>query len=188
MTEFLLTDAQVQQFISEGYLVIQSSLPEEIHSSISKETLKLFETEGNPGNNIFPKVKDLEKIFQDEPVAKALESLIGRNYIMQPHRHPHLNKPGSNFQQWHKDSFFGFMKPCRNHQLKNVMAMYYPQKTTVTMAPTGIKPQTQYSIIDPKKYRGKLKNQHKSSDKKKDISMVCEAGSVVIIHYDLIHR
>ena len=188
MSEYLLTDQQVQQFICDGYIAIKSNLPEEFHQKIYSDSLKLFEKEGNLGNNILPKVPDLLKVYHDEPVYAALESLIGKNWIMQPHRHPHLNRPGSNFQQWHKDTYFGFTKPARTHQIKNVMGMYYPQKTTVEMAATQIKPQTQYSIVDPKKYRGELQNQHRKSNKKIDKSFVCDAGTILLIHYDLVHR
>ena len=188
MSEYLLTDQQVQQFICDGYIAIKSNLPEEFHQKIYSDSLKLFEKEGNLGNNILPKVPDLLKVYHDEPVYAALESLIGKNWIMQPHRHPHLNRPGSNFQQWHKDTYFGFTKPARTHQIKNVMGMYYPQKTTVEMAATQIKPQTQYSIVDPKKYRGELQNQHRKSNKKIDKSFVCDAGTILLIHYDIVHR
>lgn len=95
---------------------------------------------------------------------------------------------GSQHQQWHKDSFFGYGKPCRHHQTRYIMGMYYPQKTTIKMGPTALKPCSQYSSIDPKRYKGDLENVHRHTDKKKDLELVCEAGTVLIIHYDIVHR
>eukprot|EP01080_Neovahlkampfia_damariscottae_P004285 gene4285-7621_t len=188
MDSSLLTDKQVQQFICDGFLIIKSTFSEEFHKDLYKEALNLHEREGNNGNNIYPKVLNLLKVYQDKPVVDALESLLGNNYIMQPHRHPHLNRPGSKFQQWHKDSFFGFTKPARHHHITNLMGFYYPQKTTIKMAPTEIKPQTQYSMIDPRNRVIKLDNKHRKVDKEKDIIFTCEAGTILIIHYDLVHR
>ena len=68
-------------------------------------------------------VPELLQVFEDPNVSGALESLLGKNYTMQPHRHPHLIKPGTKAQQWHKDSYFGFRKPIRHHQIRYVMAM-----------------------------------------------------------------
>eukprot|EP01121_Diplochlamys_sp_Union-15-3_P006468 TRINITY_DN16961_c0_g1_i1.p2 TRINITY_DN16961_c0_g1~~TRINITY_DN16961_c0_g1_i1.p2 ORF type:complete len:114 (+),score=14.22 TRINITY_DN16961_c0_g1_i1:272-613(+) len=68
------------------------------------------------------------------------------------------------------------------------MAMYYPQKTELELGPTEIKPGTQYCSLDPQKYSGTLPNPHLKSDEKIDFPVVCEEGSVVIIHYDIVHR
>ena len=56
------------------------------------------------------------------------------------------------------------------------------------MAPTEIKPQTQYSIIDPRNRVIKLENKHRKVDKEKDIIFTCDSGTILIIHYDLVHR
>ncbi|CAF0873418.1 unnamed protein product [Rotaria sordida] len=69
---------------------------------------------------------------------------------MQPHRHAHRTRPGTQDQLWHKDSYFGYRKPLRHHQLRYVMAMYYPQDTTIEMGPTAIKPRSQYDVMDRK--------------------------------------
>jgi hypothetical protein len=109
---------------------------------------------------------------------------------MQPHRHAHLTKPGSQDQQWHKDSYFGYGKMPRHHQLRYIMAMYYPQDTTIEMGPTAIKPRSQYDVMDPKRdQRNKtLDNSNAKNDDEQDVYMVCRAGTVVLIHYDIVHR
>lgn len=187
MNKILLTDEQVQSFLIDGYLVLQTQLKEDVHKDIISKSMDILK-EGNPGNNIYPMIPELKLVYDDPLISGALESLVGPNYTMQPHRFTHLNNPGSQHQQWHKDSFFGYGKPCRHHQTRYIMGMYYPQKTTIKMGPTALKPQSQYSSIDPKRYRGELENIHKHTNKKKDLELVCEAGTVLIIHYDIVHR
>ena len=187
-TPVLLTDKQVQDFLINGYLVLQpTSLDRDYHSSIFTETLSVFKKEGNPGNNILPRIPKLQYVFDDPIVSGALESLLGANYTMQPHRHPHLSKPGFQEQLWHKDSYFGYRKPLRHHQLRYIMAMYYPQDTTMEMGPTAIQPRTQYNVIDPKAHRKNGQSATSDGDDN-EIHLVCTAGTVVLIHYDIVHK
>jgi hypothetical protein len=190
-TLLLLTDQQVQDFLINGYIFLQpTSLNRNFHETIFTQALSIMQKEGNPGNNILPRLPVLQRLFDDPVIKGALESLLGSNYTMQPHRHPHLTSPGSTDQQWHKDSFFGYRKPLRHHQLRYAMIMYYPQDTTIEMGPTGIKPGTQYDVMDPKIHQGNktLENTNAKNDDIHDKYVVCSAGTVVLIHYDLVHR
>ena len=58
------------------------------------------------------------------------------------------------------------------------------------MGPTGIKPGTHFDVMDPKHYRGSkiLENTHAKDDSTRDKYLVCSAGTVVLIHYDIVHR
>jgi hypothetical protein len=190
-TPLLLTDQQVQEFLINGYLFLQpKSLDKKFHSTIFTQALSIFEKEGNPGNNILPRLPQLQRLFDDPVIKGALESLLGSNYTMQPHRHAHLTSPGSTEQLWHKDTFFGYRRPLRHHQLRYAMIMYYPQDTTIEMGPTGIKPRTQYDVMDPElRQRNKtLENTNTKNDDMHDMYIVCSAGTVVLIHYDIVHR
>ena len=187
----LLTDQQVQEFLINGYLILRpSSLDDDFHSTIFTEALTIYEKEGNLGNNILPRIPRLQQVFDDPVIKGGIQSLLGENYTMQPHRHPHLTSPGTKDQMWHKDSYFGFAKMLRHHQTRYLMAMYYPQDTTREMGPTGIKPRTQYDAINPKKYRGPktFENTNAKNDPKIDMFATCTAGTVILIHYDLVHR
>jgi hypothetical protein len=70
------------------------------------------------------------------------------------------------------------------------MAMYYPQDTTLKMGPTAIKPRSQYDVMDPKIHsRDKtLENTNAKKDDEHDVYLVCTACTVVLIHYDIVHR
>ncbi|CAF4378231.1 unnamed protein product, partial [Adineta steineri] len=101
-------------------------------------------------------------------------------YTMQPNRYAHLSKPGCKGEQWHKDSYYGYKKLLRHHQLRYIMAMYYPQNTTIEMGLTAIKPRLQYEVMDPKINR--------NNDMENDICMTYTVGTVVLIHYDIFNR
>ncbi|CAF1226831.1 unnamed protein product [Didymodactylos carnosus] len=188
----LLTDKQVQEFLINGYLVLDPvSLDSNFHSTIFTEVLSIFKTkqnEHNPGNNILPCIPQLQCVFNDPIIKGALQSLLGFNYTMQPHRNAHLTRPGTKDQLWHKDSYFGYTKPLRHHQLRYIMAMYYPQDTTIDMGPTAIKPRTQYDVMDPDHPNKTLDNSNSMNDERNDIYLICKAGTVVLIHYDIVHR
>lgn len=93
MSKILLTDEQVQTFLVQGYLVLQTQLKSEFHDDIVKKTMEVLK-DGNPGNNILPIIPELSTVYEDPIISGALESLVGPNYTMQPHRFTHLNLPG----------------------------------------------------------------------------------------------
>ena len=53
-SKHLLTDEQMQHFIVNGYININTDLPADFHEAIFQETEAVFEKEGNPGNNLIP--------------------------------------------------------------------------------------------------------------------------------------
>ena len=94
-TNYLLTDEQMMQFITKGYLVLQNDMPDQLHQSIMNQINHVMHNEGNPGNNILPRVPDIQQLF-DTPIVKgALSSVLGPDYYMHPHRHCHYNQPGN---------------------------------------------------------------------------------------------
>ncbi|KAL9646814.1 hypothetical protein ABK040_013676 [Willaertia magna] len=184
----LLTTDQIKFFLLNGYLLLQpSSIPKDLHMTIYQKTMQLLNNEGNPGNNILPKISELGQIFKDPVIDGALLSLLGPNYQMMPHRFCHDNKPGQKEQNWHKDSFFGHKKPIRNHFPRYLMCMYYPRDVNLQLgnAPTAFVPQSQYTA-DIYNFR---KNQNdKEFIKEKQQYAEVEGGSILLIHYDLIHK
>jgi hypothetical protein len=71
----------------------------------------------NCGNNILPMIPELQEIYDSPKVRGALKSILGEDYMMHPHRHPHSNPPGFRTQRWHQDSYWGFYKQ-RHHVAK----------------------------------------------------------------------
>ena len=92
-SKHLLTDEQMQHFIVNGYINIKTDLPVDFHEAIFQETEAVFEKEGNPGNNLIPRIPDIQEIFDHPVVDAALTGLVGPNYYTHPHRHCHYNPP-----------------------------------------------------------------------------------------------
>jgi len=174
-SKYLLTDEQMMQFIAKGYLVLQNDLPEQLHQGVMDKIYQVLHEEGNPGNNILPRVPDILEFF-DTPVVKgALTSVLGQDYYMHPHRHCHYNQPGNQAPgggQWHKDGYWSSM---RSHRPWWAMIFYYTQDITEDLGPTAIMPGTQYY----EKFIG---------DRGETLLPTGKAGTMVLVHFDIWHK
>ncbi|WP_028549709.1 HEAT repeat domain-containing protein [Paenibacillus sp. UNC451MF] len=172
----LLNDEQMRTFITEGFLILKTDFPEEFHQRLTEQLNQVYEQEGNPGNNLLPRLRDLQKVFDHPIVTGALTSVLGPNYLMHTHRHGHFNaspKAGG----WHKDSYWGYKK-MRNHHPWWAMVMYFPQDTPVELGPTGVLPGTQ-------NYESRT---FVPDDVEGEAVASGKAGTFALIHYDIWHR
>jgi HEAT repeat protein len=171
----LLTDEQMIQFITQGYLVLNNELPDELHQKVMSQIHEVLEEEGNPGNNILPRVPDIQKFF-DTPVVKgALTGVLGPDYYLHPHRHCHYNQPANQNPgggNWHKD---GYWSALRSHRPWWAMIFYYTQAITEELGPTAIMPGSQYNEAYP-------------GDDKPYLLPTGPAGTMVLVHFDLWHK
>ena len=170
-----LTDAQLRDFIVNGHLTVQTDLPRSFHETIYRKTQEYTEKEGNLGNNIYPRVPELRAVFEDPAVRGAFTSILGENYAMHSHRHPHRNNPRSDGQGFHKDSYWGYQK-VRHHRPRWAMAFYYPQDSPLEIGPSAVLPGTQY-------YDTRI-----TKDNTGELALSGEAGTITVIHFDLWHR
>ena len=170
-----LTDTQMRDFIVNGHLTIQTDLPRSFHETIYRKTQELTAKEGNLGNNILPRVPELQAVFEEPVVRGALTSILGENYVMHSHRHPHQNRPHSDGQGFHKDSYWGYQK-VRHHRPRWAMALYYPQDSPIQIGPSAVLPGTQY-------YSTRITENNDG-----ELALSGEAGTLTIIHFDLWHR
>eukprot|EP00930_Biecheleria_cincta_P084710 TRINITY_DN74159_c0_g1_i1.p1 TRINITY_DN74159_c0_g1~~TRINITY_DN74159_c0_g1_i1.p1 ORF type:complete len:647 (+),score=96.37 TRINITY_DN74159_c0_g1_i1:68-2008(+) len=203
-SDMLLSDEQVQSFIARGYLVlppreseVAEGLGPDLHAGIFRATQDLGVRADQLGNNILPALPDLARVYESRRVSGALKSLLGPGYVMHPHRFCHKSQPGRQAQTWHRDSYWGNWHP-RSHMPYWVMALYFPQDTPVELGPTGILPFSQYYNKDEGS-RG-LFGVTRFSDcdltegaviqawQVREHPLVCRAGTVALIHYDLWHR
>ena len=171
----LLTDGQMQQFISRGYLVLQTDFPKEFHEGLNAKLNEVMEKEGNPGNNILPRLSEVGEIVQNPVVRGALTSVLGNDYTIHPHRHCHFTYPGRKVQGWHKDSYWGHQK-VRNHHNWWAMIFYYPQAVDESMGPSGLLEGTQYYT------------KRAGDSTEKPVFLEGPEGTFALIHYDLWHR
>ena len=171
----LLNDSQVQCFLRDGYIALQANLSADFHSQVRTQIGDLFQSEGNPGNDILPKVPDLYRVLEDEHISGALTSLLGPDYIVHPHRHCHQNLAGSGGQGMHQDSYESDQN-VRHHRCRWAMAFYYPQDVALENGPSSAIPATQHY------------NDTEQANKWTELPLVGPAGTVTIVHYDLWHR
>lgn len=102
-----LSDSDVQRFIVDGFLTVQTPFPESIpvHKSIVDKLDSAIERMGNPGNNLLAVVPDIQRVFDHPAVRGAVESLLGPDAFLHPHCHCHNHQPGAGDQSWHKDEY-----------------------------------------------------------------------------------
>lgn len=178
-SQYALTDQEIQQFILRGFLTIQANSEPSLHEEIHDELERVYANEGNIGNNILPRIPQIQKVFDDPAVHAALTGLLGPDYIMNPHRHGHLNPPGSKGQTWHKDCYV-YDHNLRHPRFQWVLAFYYPQDTDADMGPSAIIPGHQdfktISAVDP---------DHTTESA---MPLVGAAGTVTLINFDAWHR
>jgi hypothetical protein len=171
----LLNDQQMQDFIRQGYLVVNADLPPTFHQSIYQQIDTVFESDGNPGNDILPKVPDMHQVLQHPAVHGALTSVLGADYMLHPHRHCHLNPSKSGGQGFHQDSYEDD-ENVRQHKCRWAMGLYYPHDVDATLGPSAILPATQFYTD--------TNLAHAAAEH----PLAGKAGTFTLVHYDLWHR
>ena len=171
MAAHLLTDAQMRHFIVNGYMTVTTELSASFHDAIYEKTVTVFDKEGNPGNNMIPRIPEIQQILDDPNVSGALTSLLGSDYYKQPHRHPHYNPPGSKGQGMHQDGGKRW-----SHHTRRLLVFYYPQDTPIELGPTGVVPMSHYYST------------REGAEISPEQPIVGKAGTVAFANYDLWHR
>ena len=168
----LLDDDQVLRFVSHGYHLVEPDLPAEFHAEVCRQ---LAHVGGGQGNGILDAVPMLADVYDHPAVRGALTSLLGEGYVMNGHRHLHINEPGSRSQTWHQDG-----TNVRHHQTWCVLAMYYPHDVALEQGPTVILPGTHFRNAPTERLQtyANIKGQ---------MPLAVDAGTVAITHYDLWH-
>ena len=72
-----LTDDQMRTFIRDGYVIVRPNLPRDYHDEMFAKVDHLFEAEGNPGNNLLPRIPELQLLYDDPVTRGALASIMG---------------------------------------------------------------------------------------------------------------
>lgn len=171
--DYLLTDAQVMRFVNYGYHLVEPDLPPGLNESIYEACSRL---EQNPGNGIYDAVPALREVYEHPMVRGALVSLLGEDMQMNAHRHLHTT-PANHLrsQTWHQDG-----TNVRHHQIRTVLAMYYPQDVTAENGPTVVLPGSHFrnAPTDRMATYTNIRGQ---------VFLNVKAGTVAITHYDIWH-
>jgi len=172
-----LDSIPVAQFVRNGFLTVKTSLPSAFHAEMRQRAGMVLDREGNWGNNILPRLPDLQQVLDDPAVRGALSTLLGPTYALHPHRYCHRNEPGSTAQRLHKDTReFSGDRHLRHHRPRWLIAFYYPQDVHTDMGPTAIVPRAQYYLEQP-------------DDRLWPEELLCPPeGTVALVHFGMWHR
>ncbi|MCY3759780.1 MAG: HEAT repeat domain-containing protein [Gemmatimonadetes bacterium] len=175
ITDHLFDDETMRRFLVDGYVVVKADLPDGVHAGIHRGVEEMIAAHGNLGNNILPLIPEIGQVFDHPAVRGAMTSILGRGYVMHPHRYCHRNPPGSEGQGFHKDTYEPDVE-ATHPRCRWAMAFYYPQDTSADMGPSAILPGSQYYETS------------EAAHEQPELPLCGEAGTVAIIHYDLWHR
>ena len=169
------------------------------------------------GDNLRARIPLLESLLRSSTVHGALTSVLGEGYLLHPHHFVHEATPSDqSFHQdgnlpWNDRAHY------RTHRPNWAMLFYYPQAVTLASGPTEVLPGSQYWTTNFEKpdgtwHRGDAVdktlrpdelNQGDLAARDRRLERVVEAlgvdgivrrkielpaGSVVLAHYDLMHR
>ena len=81
---YLFDDDAMRDFIVKGYCVLNVDQPQELHDSIYEKTKTIIDDEGNPGNNLLPRVPEIQRIYDDPAVECALTSPVSYTHLTLP--------------------------------------------------------------------------------------------------------
>lgn len=189
----LLTDSQVQSFICNGFLRLDSGIPAERHADIEQKLYWALEREFHMGNNILPRIPDLYEVIDAPVVRGALISILGNNYVLHPHRAIHTSTPiddttievsvdangpvmgkGSRAgSAWHQDAQSPLSR-ARHHHPRYLNMFYFPHDTPTRMGPTRIEAGS-HLFANP------------SAPKHPVLPEDVKAGTVFLVQFDAVH-
>eukprot|EP01052_Picozoa_sp_SAG31_P014162 SAG31_NODE_871_length_11335_cov_4.910822_3_plen_631_part_00 len=182
----LLSDAEVQGFLRDGYIVIEAGGMPHVHAQVVARTDAVLAAEGNPTNNIVARVPETQLALDHPRVRGALDSLLGPGAVLGPHRYVHINKPGSGDGPWHKDCYGAGAWGC-DHQLRGprmslqwLMGLYYPHDVHLDDGPTAILPRRH--IFE------NVSNDNPNVSTEIEKMLTCRAGTIVLLPFDMWHR
>ena len=158
-----LSDEQVRRFICDGVLLLDSGLAPEVHQDIFDKIQWSNNREFNMGNNVLPRIAELQQILDAPVIHGGVQSVLGDDYMLHPHRYMHANLPlaeadrslpltgyehgppvgeGSTANSaWHQDGHCPLGR-FRHHVPRSAMIIYFPQDTPARRGPTRLIPGT----------------------------------------------
>lgn len=146
----LLSDAQVQRFILDGFLILPvDELGEDFHADFYQAAMERS-PRGIVSDATDALMPEIGAVLNSPTVRGALQGLLGDGYI----RHPHSGVSVESVEEaapsavpidqgWHRDSYWGVQR-VHHHRPRWLLCMYYPADVTIDMGPTAIAPGSHY--------------------------------------------
>jgi hypothetical protein len=159
-----LNDEQIRRFICDGVLLLDSGLSPEINQQIFDKMQWSITREFYMGNNVLARIAELQRVLDAPVIHGALQSILGDDYILHPHRSMRASEPldeaareltlkgdehgppmgegSTGNSTWHQDGQCPLGR-SRYHVPRVAMILYFPQDTPVERGPTRLIPGTQ---------------------------------------------
>ena len=93
MNKALLSDDQIREFITNGFLILNCKDQENLHKIIKDKLEYFYNTESWLGNNVMARIPELWSIVESNIVKGAVASILGPEYVLHPHRAVHTSEP-----------------------------------------------------------------------------------------------
>ena len=188
-----MTDEDIQRFICDGLLIIDSGLSASFHADVEAKLRFSVEKEFAMGNNTLPRIPEMYRVLDSVPIVRALTTLLGPDYVLHPHRAVHTNVPVENKDidlspevnappmgkgsmagsGWHQDAQSPLAR-ARYHVPRHLILFYFPHDTDITAGPTRVEAGS-YLFSRPEEPRHPI------------LPDFVAAGTVFVLHFDLVH-
>jgi len=187
----LLTDLQMRQFVSDGWLALPVDEMPDLHAELHAAAQKMWEMNGEAnggsvGNNVYPALPQLQTVFDGPTVNGALTSLLGADYRMEAHRFMHTSSVGGT-QQLHKDSQRG--KPSM-HRPRRCFVFYYPGGATREMGCTALVRHSHLLSADKQDWADVNADATSLGPACEELPITTppRVGTAVLAHHGIVHR
>jgi hypothetical protein len=168
-----LTDSQVLEFCTKGYLMLEGVVDEETNRKTIEYCAEdtFYEPTGILKHDWF-----VDGVFLNPQAAGAVRSLLGRDFHPPVLVHNHRETAPFSPAVWHIDGNYE-----HTHELNYLHAFYYPQETPLEMGPSQFLPGSHL-------VRNKASFMAHLGGIAGAVSMAAPAGSIVITAYQMWHR
>lgn len=143
-----LSDAQLAEFVLQGFLVLPLQLPEGWTSAFYSKALQLKDS-GLERSEIWAQISADTNVIAAAPALRgALTSILGPDYLMPPNGTLHYGL--SEDQGFHKDGtdHGAVQNTVRDHRLRHVLIFAYMADITANMGPTAVLPRSHFLGIN----------------------------------------
>jgi len=175
--KYLLTTAQMAEFVARGFLRFDELVPE----AINRDVMAAFDAggidaapAGTPLSHCYPQPSPIGAMLRIPEIQGIIHSLVGPDPLFDHHA-IHVRQPNEGKAQgMHGDSIID----TRMHF--DIQLMYFPHDVPVEMGGTLLVPGSQYRRIneaDIARYQNFAGQ----------VPMVCKAGSLLALHHGIWH-
>jgi ectoine hydroxylase-related dioxygenase (phytanoyl-CoA dioxygenase family) len=168
--KYLLTAAQMAQFVTDGFLMVENLVPEQLNRAVHRDQQK-----GIPGHRFWRESENIQTVFELPQVKGILQSFLGTNPVYD-HSFLHIVQPEkTRAQNWHADSIID-LRPLAF----DVQSFYFAHDTPKEMGPTLILPGSHLRRVNTESI-GRYKNIIGQRQ------LEAKAGTIVFMHHGIWH-